>query len=90
MTIMSSPLIYNIWELFEIIIYILRGFVKLKNSKKPRKTRKWVGGSSLNSDFNVFLCCFHVPKCFTQKKLDSGVDERGMINPSFSRIFGFF
>ena len=39
-------------------IYIaadIRGFVKLKKSKNPRKTRKWVGGSSPNSDFNFFL-----------------------------------
>ena len=43
MTIMSSPLIYYIWELFEIIIYILRGFVKLKNSKKTEKNSE-VGG----------------------------------------------
>ena len=40
--------------------------------KNPRKTRKWVGGSSPNSDyyfywgnfvcFVCFLCCFHVSK----------------------------
>ena len=31
---------------------MVRGFVKLK--KNPRKTLKWVGGSSPKSDFNFF------------------------------------
>ena len=50
-----------------------RGFVKLKKSKNPRKTRKWVGGSSPNSDYFlffwnfVFLCVFFVR---LSKKLD--------------------
>ena len=66
----------------------LRGFVKLKKSKNPRKTRKWVGGSSPNSEFNFFwkLCVF----CVFSKKIkimDSGVGGCDLTNPSFSRIF---
>ena len=40
----------------------LRGFVKLKKSKNPRKTRKWIGGSSPNSDFYFLgkICLFCV------------------------------
>ena len=30
----------------------VRGFVKLTKIKNTRKTRKWVGGSSPNSDFH--------------------------------------
>ena len=53
----------------------LGGFVKLK--KNPRKTRKWVGGASPNSDLFFFfemlcfLCCFHV-QMFQKKNLEWG------------------
>ena len=71
-----------------------RGFVKLKKSKNPRKTRKWVGGSSPNSDLSFFgkfcvvLCCFLL--YIFLKKIDRGVGGWGLANPSFSRIFLFF
>ena len=54
----------------------LRGFVNVKKIKKPIKIRKWMGGSSPNSDFNffleimcfcVFFCGFHVSKFFQKK-----------------------
>ena len=35
-------------------------FVKLKKSKNPRKTRKWVDGSSPNSDFFFFFFFLHM------------------------------
>ena len=72
----------------------LRGFVKLKKFKNPRKTRKWVGGTSPKSDFYFFwkfyvflyfLCCFHVPKRL--KKMDKEMGGRRLTNTSFSRIF---
>ena len=76
---------------------LVRGFVKLKKSKNPRKTRKWVGGSSPNSDFNFFwkCCVFCVVFMFPivskkKKKLDRRVGGLGLTNPSFSRIFWFF
>ena len=42
--------------------------------------------------FLCFLCCFNVSKCFKNKKIDrgGGVGVCCLINPSFSRIFGFF
>ena len=52
----------------------LRGFVKLKKSKNPRKTWKWVGRSSPNPDFFyflllfIFVCFVHVSKCFQKIK----------------------
>ena len=51
---------------------VVRGFVKLKKSKHPSKTRKWVGGKPQLGFFSLeilfFLCCFlHV------KKMDMGV-----------------
>ena len=57
-----------------------------------------MGGSCPNSDFNFFLkycvfCVFFILfSCFQKKikKLDRGVGEWGLINPSFSQIFGFF
>ena len=57
--------------LIEHLALCLRGFVKLKKSKNPRKTRKWVGGSSPNSDLSffgnfVFFCVafFGVPQTY--------------------------
>ena len=47
----NADIIYDI-DLCSSIL--LRGFVMLKKSKNPRKTRKWVGGSNPNSDFNFF------------------------------------
>ena len=58
-----------------------RGFVKLKQSKNPRKTWKWVGGSSPNSDFffwkyyvffRFFLCCFLLLYMFPKKWTGGG------------------
>ena len=55
--------IYKTMEKICLDVWV-RGFVKLKKSKNPRKTRKWVGGSSPNSLLfssfgNVgFLCVF--------------------------------
>ena len=49
--------------------YVIRGFIKLKKIQKSEKN-KWVGGSSLNSDYYFFLeilCCFHATKCFRKK-----------------------
>ena len=52
---------------------------RLKKSKNPRKTRKWVGGSSPNLDFFwggnfMFLCVFCVVYTFPKirEKLGSG------------------
>ena len=58
---------------------LLRGFAKLKNSKNPRKTRKWVGEASPNSDCFFFKFCvfceFRVVflLLFNTKKMDRGV-----------------
>ena len=37
-----------------MILFVLRGFVKFKKSKNPRKTRKWMGG--VNNCFCLYLC----------------------------------
>ena len=39
---------------------VVRGFDKLKKTKNPRKTRKWVSGSSPNSIFFVAFSCFQM------------------------------
>ena len=78
-----------------------KGFCQVKKkSKNPRKTRKWVGGSSPNSDCDFFLNCvlfrvFCIVLMFpnvSQKneKLDNGLGGWALTNPSFSRIFEFF
>ena len=69
----------------------VRGFVKLK------KTQKWVGGSSPNSDYYFFLeilCFFVLFLCFemflNKMKNWIGVRGWGLTNPSFFRIFLIF
>ena len=56
-----------------------------------------MGGSSPNSDFKFFLeilsflCVFVLfSNVSKKKKMDSGVGGCCLINPSFSRFFGFF
>ena len=71
----------------------MRGFVKLKKSKNPRKTRKWVGGSNPNSDYFFFLkfCVFGAVLMFPNvSKKDKKLERGCLTNPGFSRIFGFF
>ena len=58
-----------------------KGFCQVKNIKNPRKTRKWVGGSSPNSYFNFlgeilsFSVFFVLFSCFQmfQKKKKNGI-----------------
>ena len=79
-------------------MYVFRGVVKVKKSKNPRKTRKWVGGSSPNSklvgffgNFVFFVLFFFVVHVSKKKlKLNMGVAGWGLANPSFSRIFRLF
>ena len=58
------------------IIFVFKGFVKLKKIKKiTKKSWKWVGGSSPNSDFYFFgrFCVFCVVFMFPnvpKKNLD--------------------
>ena len=77
-------------------LLLIRGFVKLKKFQKSEKNSE-VGGwvkPQLGSPFFwgmlCFLCRFYFPKCFKKKKLGRGVGGWCLINPSFSRIFGFF
>ena len=70
---------------------VVKVLVKLKKSKSPRKSRKWVGRSSPKSDFFLemlcFLCCFVVVVDVSKKKWIGGrVDVVWQI-----RVFlGFF
>ena len=53
----------NASNLFLMTYHIGKGFCQVKKkSKNPRKTRKWVGGSSPNSEFFSFseMLCFCV------------------------------
>ena len=65
-----------------------------------RKTWKWVGGSSPNSDFNfggklcvfvffVLFSCLQLLKKIVKNWI-GGWAVWGLANPSFSRIFGHF
>ena len=69
------------------------GFCQVKKSPNPRKTPKWVGGSSPNSDFFFgggglyFLCCFSLLHMFQRKKMDRGVSGWDLAKPSFFWIF---
>ena len=64
--------------------------------RNRRKTRKWVGRSSHNSDFFFFFLLFFVVFSGFQmfqkklKKMDRGMGWWGLTNPSFSQIFEFF
>ena len=78
----------------------VRGFVKLKNPKIREKLGSgWVGQAPTRIiNFLEMLCvlcflfCVHMLLKVSKKKkkLDRGVGGWGLINPSFSRIFGFF
>ena len=52
---MLQFIIYDLLIFYIFVMFSLRGFVKLKKSKNPRKTRKWVGGSSPNLDLHLFF-----------------------------------
>ena len=75
-----------------------KGFCQVK--KNPRKTRKWVGVSSPNSDFffwggggnfGVFCVVFMFPNVFkTEQKLDRGwVDGVGPIRVFLGFLYFF-